>query len=58
MDWKRKLTSRKWWAAIIVLVVGLLNAVLGWELSPEEIAAIVAPVIVYIIGEAIADLKK
>lgn len=58
IDWKKKLTSRKFWAA----VVGFVTAVLAvFNFGDNEIAQIVAIItagatlIAYIIGEGMVD---
>ena len=58
IDWKRKLTSRKFWLAIVGLVSGLLmafkvDAEMGDTISGVIMAA--ASVIAYTIGEGLAD---
>ncbi len=61
IDWKRKLTSRKFWLAVTGFITPLLVA---FGISDElacEIAAIVmsgATLIAYIIGEGMADGGK
>lgn len=58
IDWKKKLTSRKFWAAVVGFVTAVL-AVVG--LGDNEIAQIVAIItagatlIAYIIGEGMVD---
>ena len=58
MDWKRKLTSRKFWAAVVNFVTQLLLAFRLDENEVAQIAAIImagAGVVAYIIGEGMAD---
>ena len=58
MDWKRKLTSRKFWVAIIEFVTMLVIALGQTEEIATKIAAIVmagAAVVAYIIGEGLVD---
>lgn len=58
MDWKTKLTSRKFWAAIINFVTQLLIAFRVSESEVAQVAAVImagAGVIAYIIGEGLAD---
>lgn len=58
MDWKRKLTSRKLWAAICSLATNLIIAFGGTQESAVKITAIImagASVIAYIIGEGLVD---
>lgn len=58
IDWKRKLTSRKFWAAIAGFVTMLL-VYCGKDASgAEQVAALImagASVVAYIIGEGLAD---
>ena len=55
---KRKLTSRKFWAAIVGFAVAILTALGYKELDKESTALIIsgcASLCVYILGEGIAD---
>ena len=61
IDWKRKLTSRKFWAAVCTLVTNLLvffNC--GDEVAVKVTALIMATasVIAYIIGEGLVDANN
>ena len=58
IDWKRKLTSRKFWLAVIGLVSGLLMAFKVDGETVETISGVImsaASVIAYMIGEGLAD---
>jgi hypothetical protein len=58
IDFKRKLTSRKFWAAVVGFVTPLIIALGGSSETASEIAAIImsgATVIAYIIGEGLTD---
>ena len=58
MDWKQKLTSRKFWAAVINFVTQLLIAFRMTESEAAQVAAVImagAGVIAYIVGEGLAD---
>ena len=58
IDWKRKLTSRKLWAAICALATNLIIAFGGSQSEATQITAIImagASVIAYIIGEGLVD---
>ncbi len=58
IDWKRKLTSRKLWAAVCALVTNLVIAFGGSPNQAVQITAIImagASVIAYIIGEGLVD---
>lgn len=55
---KRKLTSRKFWAAVAGFVTGVIILCKSPDKSPEKIAAVImsaGSLIGYIIGEGIAD---
>lgn len=57
MDWKRKLTSRKFWMAVALFVSGILTACGNGE-KAEQVAGLImqgAAVVAYIIGEGLAD---
>lgn len=57
-DWKRKLTSRKFWAAIAGFVSMLLVYFGKGAGTAEQVAALImagASVVAYIIGEGLAD---
>lgn len=58
IDWKRKLTSRKFWIAVVGLVSGLLMAFKVDGQTVETVSGCImaaASVIAYIIGEGLAD---
>lgn len=58
MDWKRKLTSRKFWAAVAEFVTMLIVAFNGTQETATQVAALImagAGVIAYIVGEGLAD---
>lgn len=58
IDWKRKLTSRKLWAAIAGVIVGLVVAFGGDGESIQQVAGSVMSVvsaIIYILAEAGVD---
>lgn len=58
IDWKRKLTSRKFWVALVGLVGGLILAFNGSAETVETVSGCImsgAAVIAYIIGEGLAD---
>lgn len=57
-DWKRKLTSRKFWAAVADFIGMLLVALHVDENSAAQVVALVmagAGVVAYIVGEGMAD---
>ena len=58
MDWKRKLTSRKFWAAVAQFVSMLIIALNGNQETATQVVALImagAAVVAYIIGEGLAD---
>lgn len=58
IDWKAKLTSRKFWAAIAEFVTMLVIAFHGTQETAVQISAIImagAAVVAYIIGEGLID---
>lgn len=58
IDWKRKLTSRKWWISIITLVSGLVLAFGGNNETMTTITGCIMSLgsaIAYTIGEGFAD---
>lgn len=60
IDWARKLTSRKFWAAVVGFITPLMLAFGVNEETTTQVAAIImagASVIAYIIGEGLADSK-
>ncbi len=58
IDWKRKLTSRKLWAATASFVSMLIVAMGGAENTATQVTALImagASVVAYIIGEGLTD---
>ena len=58
IDWKRKLTSRKFWVSIASFVAMMWIACGGAESQANQITALImagATVIGYTIGEGLAD---
>ena len=61
IDWRKKLTSRKFWMAIVAFVTPLL---LAFGISESEVAQIVAiimagaDVVAYIIAEGLVDAAE
>ena len=58
IDWKRKLTSRKFWLAVVGMVTGIILAFNGSAEVAETVSGCImsgASVIAYIIGEGLAD---
>lgn len=58
IDWKRKLTSRKFWVAIIGFITAIMVAFNVDKLTVEQVVAIVSALgtlVAYIIGEGMTD---
>lgn len=58
IDWKRKLTSRKFWMAIVGFVTGVMIYMGRSTAEAEQIGGIImagAAVIAYCVGEGLAD---
>lgn len=58
IDWKRKLTSRKFWAAVVGFITSIMIAAGAGENEITQVVAIVtggATLIAYIIGEGLVD---
>ena len=58
IDWKHKLTSRKFWLALAAFVSGLIIAFKGSAEVAETVSGCImagASVIAYAIGEGLAD---
>lgn len=61
INWKQKLTSRKFWAAVITFVTSVLVAFNVPDLTIEQVTAIImggASMIAYIIGEGLVDTAR
>ena len=61
IDWKRKLTSRKFWGLLLTLVVAVLVYVGKSKSEITQITAIItsgAATIAYILGEGFVDAKR
>ena len=58
INWKQKLTSRKFWAAVTGFVTAILVAFKVDELTIEQVVSVIsasAILIAYIIGEGMVD---
>lgn len=61
IDWKTKLTSRKFWVAVVGFVVPLLVAFGVSDNRAAEVASIImsgASMIAYVIGEGLVDSSR
>ena len=60
IDWKKKLTSRKFWMAIVAFITPLLLAFGVAEDAVTQVVAIImagADVVAYIVAEGLVDAK-
>lgn len=58
IDWKKKLTSRKFWAALIGFVSAVLVAMNASDLAIEQVTAILgglSVLVAYILAEGFTD---
>ena len=61
IDWKRKQTSRKFWAAVVGFVTALLIGFGMGESAVTQVTSIImagATLIAYIIGEGLVDASS
>jgi uncharacterized membrane protein len=61
INWKQKLTSRKFWAAVTGFVTAVLMVFRVDEMTIEQVIAIISAssvLIAYIIGEGIVDAAR
>lgn len=61
VNWKQKLTSRKFWAALIGFVTALMVAFGVNDLTIEQVVAVItaaSTLIAYIIGEGMVDAAR
>lgn len=58
MDWKSKLSSRKFWMAVAGFIAGVVGFIKSPTGTPDAIASLVmsfGSVVAYIVGEGMAD---
>lgn len=61
MDWKRKLSSRKFWMAVALFISGLILAFGGSQETADTVCGVImqgAAVIAYIIAEGLVDQEN
>ena len=61
INWKQKLTSRKFWCAVIGFIMAVLTAFKVPEMTIEQVATVIsatAVLIAYIIGEGMVDIAR
>ena len=61
INWKQKLTSRKFWAAVIGFITAMMVAFGVNDLTIEQVVAMItaaSTLIAYIIGEGMVDAAR
>lgn len=61
ISWKSKLTSRKFWAAVITFVTSILVAFGVPDITIEQVIAVItagSAMVAYIIGEGLVDAAR
>lgn len=61
VNWKQKLTSRKFWAAVVGFITPILIVFNVPDLTIEQVSTIImsgATLIAYIIGEGLVDANR
>ena len=61
INWKQKLTSRKFWAAVVTFITSILVAFGVPDLTIEQVIAVItagSAMIAYIIGEGLVDAQR
>jgi uncharacterized membrane protein len=61
INWKQKLTSRKFWVAVTGFLTALMVAFKVPDLTIEQVVAVVsacATLVAYIIGEGMVDANR
>ena len=61
IDWKKKLTSRKFWAAVVGFVTSVLVALNVSDLAVEQVVSVIGGVsvlIAYILAEGFTDAAQ
>lgn len=61
IDWKSKLTSRKFWVAVVGFITAILVAFKVDSLTIEQVVALItaaSTLIAYIIGEGMVDAAR
>jgi len=60
-DWKRKLTSRKFWSAVVGFAVALSVAFGADEMTTQQVAAVITAagvLVAYIFAESYVDASR
>lgn len=61
IDWKSKLTSRKFWAALVAVIVAVLAFFNVSDMEVEQVVTLVSAfgvLVAYILGEGMVDAAR
>jgi hypothetical protein len=61
IDWRSKLTSRKFWMALIGFITAMLVVIEASDLTIQQVAAMIgalSTLIAYIVGEGLIDAAR
>lgn len=61
IDWKAKLSSRKFWAAITAVVIALLAFFNVPEMTQQQVTSLLSAVgtlVIYVLGESVVDAAR
>lgn len=61
IDWKAKLSSRKFWAAIAAVVIALLAFFNVPEMTQQQVTSLISAVgtlVIYVLGESVVDVAR
>lgn len=61
INWKQKLTSRKFWSAVTGFITAIMIVLKVDELTQEQVVGLIGAVsvlIAYIIGEGLVDMNR
>ena len=50
--------SKKAWATIVSFGVAIGNEAFGWNLKPDELIGLLSPLMIYVVGQGVADHGK
>ncbi len=50
--------SKKWWAAVVAVIIPIANKMFGLNMDDAEIWAAILPIMSYIIGQGFADAGR
>lgn len=61
IDWKTKLSSRKFWAAIAAVVLAMLAFFQVPEMTQQQVTGLISAIgtlVIYILGESAVDVAR